>query len=181
MPPSPHHDRLSALRDRSAVDLAGLLGRVPALAEALDGHGPLGPHPAVRAAAVSRADRTLEHLAVLLASPRGIAMTVASLTAFETRLLVLAAFHGGRLSREQAVAEAGPSRALDQAAAVLADLLLAHPLDAHGEGLGLRPGVARPAPFPGIRVGEAFEHVSHADLHVLLDLLGVDEVPYRHA
>ena len=178
----PSSDRISALRRMAAPDLAALLGRVPALAESLDGTGPLAPASDYDLGPlVTRSDRTLTHLAVLMASPRGVTTTIGSLNRLERQLLLVAALNDGAVEREQVVGEAGNHLELDRAQSALAHLLLAHPAYEQGEWLVLRPGVLRYVPFPGIRMYDALQSLSGSDLDMLLQRLGeVDDLPYRH-
>ena len=95
----------------SAQELAALLGRVPGLAAALEGHGhlvgwlrygvPRGRGPA-----------DLALLARVLASPAGLEATLGALTLTELRLLLLAHWEGGAVQREAALAEAGAAAGL---------------------------------------------------------------------
>lgn len=172
-------DRISALRRMPVTDLAALLGRVPALAESLDGVGPLAP-ASDGGPTLTRTDRTLTHLGVLMASPRGVTSVIAALNRLERQLLVLAALHDGAIQRETAVAEAGDHRALDQAASALAQLLLAHQPYSDEAWLVLRPGVVRYVPVPGVRIYDALQTLSGSDLDLLLQRWGVEELPYRH-
>ncbi len=172
-------DRISALRRMPVTDLAALLGRVPALAESLSGNGPLSAgmdgHPAA-----DRGERSLTHLGILMASPRGIVSVIETLSRLERQLLVLAAVHDGEIPRTTVVGEAGDAREIDQAAGALASLLLAYPPYEEGEWLVLRPGVMRQIPFPGMRIYSALANLSGSDLDLLLQRLGAEDVPYRH-
>ncbi|HUG83776.1 MAG TPA: helicase-associated domain-containing protein [Euzebya sp.] len=172
-------DRISALRRMPVPDLAALLGRVPALAQSLDGSGPLAPVSDGRPA-LTRRDRSLTHLGTLMASPRGIRAIIDTLNRLERQLLVLAAVHDGAVTRAVAVAEAGDSRQLDQASAALASLLLAYPVHSEEAWLVLRPGVVREVPYPGVRIYTALANLSGADLDLLLQRLGAEDLPYRH-
>ena len=173
-------DRISALRRMTAPDLAAVLERVPNLARSLDGDGPLGPVDEGYGPVVTRTDRSLTHLGVLMASPRGVGETIACLNMLERQLIALAVLHDGVLEREQVVGEAGDHRELDQAQSALAQLLLAHPAYEQGEWLVLRPGVARHVPLPGVRIYDALHTLPGSDLDVLLQRLGATELPYRH-
>jgi hypothetical protein len=177
-------DRISALRRMPVTDLAALLERVPALAESLEGGGPLsadGVELRTAAAGAAGPDRSLTHLGIMMASPRGITAAVEALNRLERQLLVLAAVHDGAISRQIAVAEAGEHREIDQAADALASLLLVHRPHEHEDGwLVLRAGVMRHVPFPGVRIYAALAALSPADLEVLLDRLGADDIPHRH-
>ncbi|MGI9017532.1 MAG: helicase-associated domain-containing protein [Euzebya sp.] len=173
-------DRISALRRMPVTGLAALLQRVPALAESLDGKGPLAPVSVDSRDLVSRHDRTLTHLGILMASPRGIVAIIESLNRLERQLLSLAAMHDGDLPRGVAIAEAGDGREVDQSAAALASLLLAYPsVDEHA-WLVLRPGVLRHVPLPGTTIYSALASLSATDLDLLLQRLGAENVPYRH-
>lgn len=172
-------DRLTALRAMSAPALASLLGRVPALGRSLHGEGSLAAPWGLGSPAIG-ADVSLAHLAVLLASPRGVATVVDSLTLLERQLLTLAALHDGAIDRHVAVGEAGDARALDDAVDALAGLLLAFPAHEQDRWLVLRPGVARYAPFDGVRVYDALRSLSPSDLGLLLDRLGAETVPPLH-
>lgn len=173
-------DRISALRRMSVPDLAALLGRVPAVVDSMDGRGPLLPPDEGGRRTLVRADRSLTHLGVMLSSPSGLLAVIGSLNVLERQLLSLATLHDGVLSREQAVAEAGESRALDQAVDALAQLLLAHPPHEEHEWLVLRTGVARFVPLPGIRIYDALQSLPGSDLDVLLQRLGAELLPNRH-
>lgn len=157
-------DRISALDRMPVTDLAALLGRVPALARALDGPD----------------DQNLTTLAVRLASPGGITQVIAALNVLERQLLMMAAVHDGAVARRVVTAEAGDHRELDQAAGALALLTLAHPVDTEGDWLVLRPGVLRHAPLPGMRIYAALANLSGSDLDMLLQRLGATDIPYRH-
>ncbi|WP_370327989.1 helicase-associated domain-containing protein [Euzebya sp.] len=173
-------DRISALARMPVADLAALLERVPALAQSLDGAGPLAPSAHDHRTPVARTDRSLTHLGVMMASSSGISATVDVLNRLERQLLVLAAVHDGAVSREAAVAEAGDARELDQAVSALGLLLLVHEPYDEGEWLVLRPGVMRHVPLPGMRIYSALSNLSMSDLDVLLQRLGAEEIPYGH-
>jgi Helicase conserved C-terminal domain len=116
-------DRLAVVRQLTPSELAWLLGRVSVVADALNGQGPLGTYGLYQQPRAG----TLRRLATLLATPRVIHATLGTLTRFELQLVSLAAWHGGSLTRDQAIAEAGPTagKALDAAADTLVRLLLA--------------------------------------------------------
>ncbi|CAN5698491.1 hypothetical protein BH24ACT15_BH24ACT15_08030 [soil metagenome] len=145
------------------MDLAALLSRVPTLADALDGD-----------------QRTLTHLGIVLASPRGITSVIHSLNLLERQLLTMAAMYDGAVERTTVAAEAGDARELDQAVSALAMLTLAYPAHTEGAWLVLRPGVLRHVPLPGIRIYGALANLSGADLDMLLQRLGASDIPYRH-
>ena len=172
-------DRISALRRMPATDLAALLGRVPALAESLTGDGPLSAGMAGHAAA-ERGERSLTHLGILMASPRGIVSVIETLNRLERQLLVLAAVHDGRISTSTVVAEAGDAREIDQAAAALASLSWPTPRTARGTGwcCGQASCGMCPSPVSGSTPRSA--NLSGADLDMLLQQLGAEEIPYRH-
>lgn len=167
-------DRLAVLRQMSEEQLADLLDRVPGLADAVEGRGPLGP--SLPYALVGHRVTDLHGLARLLARDEAIDLTLATLGASAWRLAVLAAWHGGRLDRDDALVETGGAHgdALDAAAATLHDRLLADP------ALGwvvLRPGVAAVVPLPGVPIADVLRHWYADDLAALLVALG--EVPPR--
>ena len=164
----------------SVPDLAALLSRVPAVTESLDGRGPLMPRDDGGRQTLVRADRSLTHLGVMLSSPTGIQAVIGALNVVERQLLSLAVLHDGVLRRDQAVAEAGDHRALDQAVEALAGLLLAHPPFEEHEWLVLRHGVGRFVPLPGIRIYDALQSLPGSDLDVLLQRLGAEVLPNRH-
>lgn len=165
----------------SPQDLAWLLGRVPVVADALSGQGPLGSYGRYQAQAGS-----LRQLAMLLALPPVIHATLETLNRFELQLASLAAWHGGRLTRAQALAEAGlgAGEALDAAADTLTRLLLATrvsaPAPAGKRGsawLALRPGVEEVIGFGGIRMRDVLAHESAETLGGML--LGLGQQPPR--
>jgi hypothetical protein len=176
---TPLQDRLAALRRMAPDDLAGLLRRVPALAAALSGHGPLAPFSRFpgRGRRGARGPG-LRAFAELLVSPPAIDHTLASLTRFELQLATLAAWHGGTLTREQALAETGGDgeARLDDAAGVLARLLLSDPV---AGWVALRPGVAQVVGLPGIGVRPTLELLTSDELARRLTRLGQRPVPTR--
>lgn len=168
----PTDDRLAALHQLSPDELAELLGAVPEISRALAGAGPLAPIDlAGRGWARRPLPATLPALARLLASRPGVYATVAALDRFHLQLITLAKWHGGTLSREQALAEAGDEHAdaLDAAADRLARLLLA---DRDEAWLALRPGVAEVVGLPGLPARPTLEHVTSDRLARRLRTLG---------
>lgn len=172
-------DRLAALRALGPDGLAALLARVPALAEAADGRGPLAASTVGYPWALPRGD-TARGLAHLLDTPQAIDATLSSLDRFAHQLVGLAVWHGGRLTREQALAAAGPDRAaaLDAAAATLAGLLLS---DQDAGWVALRPGVAEVAGVPGYPVRDTLEASTSDALARILRRLGHRKPPTRKA
>ncbi|MGH8886995.1 MAG: helicase-associated domain-containing protein [Egibacteraceae bacterium] len=164
-------DRLAAVRHLAPEKLAWLLGRVPVLADALNGQGPLGTYGLYQARA-----GTLRRLAMLLALPPVIHTTLGTLNRFEFQLAALAAWHGGSLTRAQAVAEAGltTGKALDGAADTLAQLLLA---DRTHHWLALRPGVEEVIGFAGVRMRDVLVYEPLDQLSEML--LGLGQRPPR--
>lgn len=142
-------DRLAGLRQLSPADLAELLRTVPAVSDALAGSGPLAPIGFGRGHAQWALPTTMPALARLLASRSAVHATLTALDRFHLQLVTLAAWHGGALTREQALAEAGTDRAdaLEAAADRLARLLVA---DRSRAWLALRPGVAAAVGVPGL-------------------------------
>ena len=178
---TPVADRLAALRRMEPPQLAEILRRVPAVAEAVSGAGPLSPYGAV----LGRPHRSagsfsVPALATLLASHAAIDLTLASLNRFELQLATLAAWHGGHLTRADALAEAGPDSgpALDEAAGVLDALLLA---DRDREWLVLRPGVKDVVPLPGVPARDGMAFLHSEQLAALLRRLGETRPPARKA
>ena len=169
------------LRRRSPEQIAELLLRVPALAEALQGRGLLSGLAAnglVYAPHRAQPQPTLERLAMLLSSAVGIDMTLASLDRFSLQLVTLAAWHGGDLDRKTALAEVGADRGddLDSAATILADLLLT---EADAGWLVLRRGVAQVVGLPGTPIRTYGEALGSDALAAMARRLGVDKVPSR--
>jgi hypothetical protein len=167
------------------------------VADALKGEGPLSTYGLSQARGA-----TLRRLAMLLALPPVIHATVETLNQFEFQLASLAAWHGGSLSRAQALAEAGlaAGKALDAAADTLARLLLADrgsrppsppagaltlaiPIENPKRGstwLTLRPGVEDVIGFAGIRVRDVLVYEPTEVLSGMLSELG-QRPPRRRA
>ena len=112
---APVADRLAALRASSAVDLAALLERVPALRSALAGRGALSAFGWLPAEARPHPRPTLDRLAALVGSRQGIVAILRTLTTPELQLVQLAAAEDGTLSRAALEAEVGPAAARDPA------------------------------------------------------------------
>jgi hypothetical protein len=97
-----HHpdapDLRAQLRDTDDDRLAALLGAVPCLADAVEGHGPLSTSWPFGIRAGRPLDR--DGLAHLLASPAGTEFLVLSLDAAALALAQLAVWHGGALTRD---------------------------------------------------------------------------------
>ncbi|MGH8929942.1 MAG: helicase-associated domain-containing protein [Egibacteraceae bacterium] len=150
-------DRLEALAHMTAADLGWLLGRVPAVTEMVRGGGQLALFGIHHMRGQAGEEPSLGRLAALLASPAGIDLVLASLNRFEYQLVRLAAWHGGTLAREQALAETGPAAGalLDESAGSLARLLLS---DQTSHWVRLRPGVAELIRLPGARARDWLEH-----------------------
>lgn len=171
-------DRMSALRALGPDGVAALLRRVPALAEAVEGHGPLA-RPTPLGHRPSRAPHdTLDRLARLLATPAGVHATLTSLTRFELQLATLARWHGGSLTREDALAEAGEGNAaaLEAAAETLARLVLTDP---EAGWVALRPGVPRGVGLPGVPIRPSLEATASDALAQILRNLGHPRPPTR--
>ena len=169
----------------SAEQLAALLGRVPGLAAALEGHGhlvgwlrygvPRGRGPA-----------DLALLARVLASPAGLEATLGALTLTELQVLLLAHWTGGALQREAALAEAGArpgspqAVALDRAAASLHALLLS---DGARGWVVLRPGVEGGLALPGVTLRDGLRHWPSEAVAARLRAIGVAaaDVPPRRS
>lgn len=162
-------DRLAALQQMSPEQLAALLHEVPGLADAVEHRGPLRssyewlPRP--------RAALDLHGLARMLAGAAAIDSTIGTLDRPAWFLAVLAAWHGGRLTRDEALIETGGAHgdALDAAACTLHTRLLADP------ALGwvvLRPGVTAMVPVPGVPIAEDLRHRSSGELGTLISALG---------
>jgi hypothetical protein len=151
---------LASLEGMDTPQLAELLRRSPRLAVALRGDGVFGRRPA-----------TLAGLADLVGLGPVVGELVASLDRFTYQLLALAAWHGGRLTRKDALAEAGTEHAdeLEAAARRLADLLLASRAPSW---LTLRPAAAAAVRWPSARVGYTLSHLPHDQLGRALELLG---------
>lgn len=161
-------DRVEAVRQLAPQDLAWLLGRVPVVADALNGEGRLGTYGLYQAR-----NGTRRRLAMLLAMPAVIHATLETLNRFELQLASLAAWHGGTLSRDLASAEAGAGKALDDAAETLARLLLADRGGGRGSAwLTLRPGVEEVIGFAGVRMRDVLMYESTTELGEMLLALG---------
>jgi len=149
-----------------------LLRDVPGLEDAVAGRGPLTRSWPWSLGLNRPLD--LRGLAELLAGPDAIQVTLASLDAPALALAEVAAWHGGAVTREQALAEAGQGRAavLDRAAEVLHARLLTDP-DADAGWLALRDDVAAQVQLPGIPAEPALRHATSEALAGQLRLLGV--------
>ncbi|MGH8908270.1 MAG: helicase-associated domain-containing protein [Egibacteraceae bacterium] len=171
---SPVEDRAEALRRLRPEELGWLLSRVPQLADKLTGASPPVHYPTLP----SMARTGLMRCAALLASPHIIDLTLATLNRLEHQLVMLTAWHGGILPREQALAETGRemAAALDAAAGALERLLLA---DRTKAWLRLRPGVAEVVGFPGVRVRDGLEDAGVDTLARILTHLGDKRPPRR--
>ncbi|HVL98276.1 MAG TPA: helicase-associated domain-containing protein [Egibacteraceae bacterium] len=175
------------LRAWPAERLAGLLTRVPVLRHALEGHGPLAgvsPYGLAYPPQLRTGHRTIERLATLLSSPIGIDACLASLDRTARDLVTLAVWHGGALSREQALAEVAAcgvdpdaiAPRLDDAAAALAAALLTEPA---AGWVVLRPGVAGVADLPGVLARPSLEQAPSSALQQALRNHGVRRPPSR--
>lgn len=179
--PDPGVDRLAALRGWSAAQVAGLLNELPLLDEGLAGEGPLARRS--RWGNVQRpppGGPTLATLASIMGRPNAIAFSRAVLPRFDLQLVDLAAFHGGVIDRDQALAEVGNAHddQLDEAAARLAHLLLSDP------DLGfvaLRPGVRELLHLPGLDLRDALNWVNSDQIAKMLRSVGVANPPGRKA
>ncbi len=178
---APVEDRRAALRACSEGQLAALLQQVPALAAALDGEGPLAPF-GLWGYGVRPTGRplSLDQFVIMLASPPAIRCTLESLDRFTLQLAGLAVWHGGSLSFEQAVAEAGQEHALalETAAERLGSLLLAD--RERGVWLALRPGVAELVGLPGVPVRPGLRRVGPEALREVAFWLGESTPPRKH-
>ncbi len=153
------HGLLPALRRLGPDGLAALLRDVPGLADmVLAGRGPLTrswPWDVGTGRALD-----LPGLARLLAEPGAVNVAIASLDAPALALAHLAVWHGGALTRQQALTEAGGREAvIDRAAA----LLRARLLSVDEAWVALRPDVARVVGLPGSPVEGALRHL-HSDV-----------------
>lgn len=156
-------DRVRALADAGPDGIAALFERVPMLAELAGGHGPLAPYR-------RRGIHNSRELGEFLASQ--IPFFLAHADRIQTQLLGLAAYHGGLLTRERAIAESGvPEQRLDQAAADLAALFL---VDPDVDLIGLREGVMSWLPLPGMTFRMWAEDVPKRELEPLAHRLHVD-------
>jgi hypothetical protein len=167
-------DLRPALARLDADGLAALLRDVPCLADAVEGRGPLAPTWPIGVG--RRLDR--HGLAQLLATPTAIEFTVASLDAPAFALAQLAAWYGGTLTREQAIAEApgvDPAE-LDAAAETLRQRLLT----AQGGWLRLREAVADEVHLPGMSAAASLQYLGSDHLAERLRALG-QPVPARRA
>lgn len=173
--PSLKADRLDALRALGPERLATLLARVPTLAEAVDGRGPLADWAFGYWSPPGKAD-TARGLAELLASRRGVDATLSCLNRFELQVVSLAVWHGGRVTLGEALAEVGGEHhdALEDAARSLAGLLLTDP---DAGWVALRPGVAQAAGLPGIPARPSLEATHSNTLATMLRALGARDVP----
>lgn len=176
-------DLRAALRQRSPQQLSDLLRRVPAIAEALQGRGPLagvGPYGLVYPGRRIEQRPTADRLALLLSSPAGIDVTLTALDRFSFQLATLAVWHGGSMTRDGALAEVGADRGddLDAAASVLAELLLTDPA---AGWVALRPGVAAVVGLPGVPAREGLAQLGSESIARTLRSLGVDRPPSRKA
>lgn len=163
--------RLAALRQMTPEQLAELVAVVPCLEQAIAGRGPLDPSWPWGRPTGPRTALDLRGLAALLASDLGMEATLASLDAVALALVELAAWHGGRLERADALAEAGPDmgEALDRAAATLAARLVT---DRQAGWVVLRSDVARVVTLPGMPVAPNLALLTSEQLAVKLDVLG---------
>ena len=168
-----HHpdapDLRAQLRDTDDDRLAALLGAVPCLADAVEGHGPLSTSWPFGIRAGRPLDR--DGLAHLLASPAGTEFLVLSLDAAALALAQLAVWHGGALTRDDVRGEipALDTGELDALAHRLHDRLLT---DRDAGWVVLRPGVAAAVDLPGLPVAPALRHVNSDVLAAKLGLLG---------
>ncbi|MBW3578985.1 MAG: helicase-associated domain-containing protein [Actinobacteria bacterium] len=168
--------RRAALESFSAADLADLFRRVPEISGALSGQGPLCPQVVGRRR--GRLPAAASTLAQLLTSTGTIVSTLFSCDGLELRLALLAAWHGGQLTAEQATAEAGADRAgdLDAAAEGLRRLVVARRDRAW---LELLPGVADRLELPGIPARPFLQQETSDELARHLKALGIAKPPPR--
>lgn len=184
----PAADPLSEqLRATGPERLAGLLTRVPVLRDALEGHGPLvdvGVYGLVHPRVSRSRHRTIERLATLLSSSMGLDACLASLDRTARDLVTLAVWHGGSLTRDEALADVAACGAdpeataplLDAAAAAVHAVLLTEPA---AGWVVLRPGVARVAGLPGVPARAGLERIRTDELAQVLRNHGVSGIPSR--
>lgn len=173
-------DRRRAVECMSAEDLRAFLGAVPAVAEALEGRGPLAALSRVMPTPRVQSRVSLGALAAVVADPMAIDLALASVDRFTLQLATLARWRGGSLPRKAALAEVGAQHAaaLDAASARLAARLLADP---RAGWLVLRPGVAAVLRLPGMPVRDALGSVTSDTIANRVRALGVRTPPMRKA
>ncbi len=153
----PAAERRAALEGLGEAGLARLLRRVPAAREFVTPHPEqLGP----------RQQPGLGELGRLFATEYGIASALSVASTLAQQVLGLAAWQGGHLERDEAVAATGDLEtrwpgALDGAAQELADLLLSDPAQGF---VHLRPGVAGCIRFPGLPLREGVQFVNSDEI-----------------
>lgn len=163
-----------------------MFGRVPALAEAVLGHGVVaraGGYGVIR-------DRpepipSLRTLAQVLSRPVAMSAVVGAMTRTELQLAGLADWYDGTLTRADAAADAGLDPAdpvamapLDRSAAGLVDLFVSDP------SLGwvaLRPGTAFMMGSDGRRVRDGLVHASSEVIAAMLRGLGLEPISSRRS
>ncbi|MGI8874038.1 MAG: helicase-associated domain-containing protein [Egibacteraceae bacterium] len=181
-------DLPTLLRHRSPEELAALLHEVPVLAEAVQGRGPLASHRgSAYPGAAAGGPPSAERLAGLLGTELGVVACVCALDRTARQLVNLAVWHGGALTREQALGDvaasgtgvdSGTAARLDAAVARLDTLLLTEP---DAGWLVLRAGVGEVAGPPGEPVRPALEAMASDSLPPLLLALGGRRPPGRKA
>jgi hypothetical protein len=168
-------DLRSALKRLGVDGIAALLRDVPCLADAVDGRGPIAPGWPFGAN-----QKPIDHtrFAQLLDQSLGIQLLLASLDSRALALAQLAAWYGGTLTREQAMAEAprvDPAE-LDAAAQTLRNRLLTD----RGGWLRLREAAVAEVDLPGLPAAPSFAYVRSEELADILHTLG-QPVPPRKA
>jgi hypothetical protein len=172
--------RSAALRALKAEELADLLRRAPEVVAALRGEGPLArPRYERGQLRLEPAEPRPEVLAELLARRPSLHAVVSSLDRFSLQLLSLAAWHGGALTHQQALAEVGEEHglALKRTRNLLERLLLV--THSGRDWLALRPDVDSVLGLPGPRVRPAVAALPAQRVGDMLALLGEHPIPAR--
>lgn len=169
-------DRLIGLQKQGEAGVERLFRRLPMVADAVRGHGPLAGHGRIGYVGSSLSPvKDWQALARLLAHDRTIQLALMSATKFERHLLGLAVWYGGRMTAEMALALAGDNPPthpmLDQAAEGLADLFLSDP---DRGWVALRPGVEEWVPLSGVRLRPEMDRVTSDAIARMLKNLGVE-------
>jgi hypothetical protein len=167
-------DRLAALRAGGVPVIERLLHRVPPLADALVGRGHL-VDPYLRSS--SKTIDSISRFATLIASQPVVPLIISHANLLEAKVLTLAAWNGGLMSKEQAVAETGGDPdVLDRAAAGLAELLL---VDPDAGWVALRPGVLEHVHLPARPFRRYADRYTQAELEIIVGNLGVAAGPRK--
>ncbi|MFH1329449.1 MAG: helicase-associated domain-containing protein [Actinomycetota bacterium] len=172
-------DRIDALRRGGPGAAAAFLQRLPLIAAAAAGTGPMSQYGRVLGHRLGRPAPVADigGLARLIADPMVVAVALMSATRIEQQLAQLAHFHGGTLGREEALQMIGADPdALDRGASGLAELFLSNP---KAGWISLRPGVADQVRLPGIRVRDTADFMMSDQIASILRRLGVMPLPGR--